>query len=219
METVWDWQVLWKATPALLASLWLTLLVAIVGTFVSWIFGAMLAYWQLSRNQMVAAIMIGLKDVIIGTPFLLHVFMAFFVLPFIGILLSPFTTAVITVGMYYGAFASDTFRAAITAIPRPILESCVALHIEPRQAWRKIILPLAFRASIPAMLNYFIMAFKQTAMFVVIGMPIVLGKAQELGYQSFRYLEVYTAAAAIYLVCTIPLTFAVRRLENRHVFE
>lgn len=218
-DSAWQWDVAWQITPILLDSLKLTLWVTVVGSFLAWILGLLLAAGRLSRNAVLSFAAREITDFVRGTPFLIQLFFVFYVFPYAGIMLSPFLTGVLVLGMYYGAYASDTFRASILAVPKPILESCVALNLSRRQAWMRILLPLAMRASIPPLMNYFAMCFKETSLLVVIGLPILLGKAQEIGYESFRYLEAYTIAGIIFIVLTLPVSYLVRRLEARHVFD
>lgn len=196
-----------------------TLLLTLLGAAVALSVGLVLALARLSRYRMLRTSANALTQLIRGTPSLVLLYFLYFGIAQVGILLSQFVAAVVVLGIYYSGYVSDAFRAAILAIPKPLIESCVALNLRHHHSWLRIILPLGWKAALPALMNYLIMAFKETAIFVAIGLPILLGKAKEIGFINFRYLEVYTLAGLIYIVCTVPAIALVRRLESRDVFE
>lgn len=218
-ESLWNWDIAERAVPELLGSIGLTAWTTFVGIVLAVVFGVLLSAAELSRSDIAAVVSRMFKSVICSTPLLLHVFILFYVLPQFGMRLSPFATACIAFMIYFGSVVSNSFTAAVKAIPRPILESCAVLNLTDFQAWRSVIAPLAFRASIPPILNYTIMCWKETAVLVVIGLPILLGTAEKFGYENFRYLEAYTLVAVIYTAVTVPLSIFVRRMEAQHVFE
>lgn len=218
-EATWSWEIAERAMPVLLGSIGLTALTTLAGILLAIVFGVFLSAVELSRSDLAAGVSKAFKSLICSTPLLLHVFILFYVLPQFGVRLSPFATACVAFMVYFGSVVSNSFTAAVNAIPRPILESCAVLNLSDFQAWRSVIAPLAFRASIPTILNYTIMCWKETAVLVVIGLPILLGTAEKFGYENFRYLEAYTLTAIIYTAVTVPLSILVRRIESRHVFE
>ncbi len=218
-DSTWQWDIVWEATPLLIKSLAPTLAITAVGMGLALVFGILLSVLEFSRSRMLSNAALFFKSVVCSTPLLLHLFILFYALPPYGVRLSAFATGSLTFMIYYGSFMSNSFSAAVRSIPMPILESCAVLGMSPRHAWRSIILPLATRAAIPPFLNYCVMCFKETGILVVLGLPILLGQAAQFGNSQFRYLEVYTLTALLYLACTLPFLLLFRRLEQRHVFE
>lgn len=218
-EQTWQWDIVREALPILADSLFLTVGITAVGMLLALVFGIMLSVMEFSRSRLLANAALFFKSVVCSTPLLLHLFILFYALPPYGIRLTAFATGSLTFMIYYGSFVSNTFSASVRSIPRPILESCAVLGMSPAHAWRSIILPLATRASVAPFLNYCVMCFKETGILVVLGLPILLGRAAQFGNVHFRYLEVYTLTALFYLACTLPFIFLFRRLERRHVFE
>lgn len=219
MGNTWDWSFVGKATLDLLSAVPLTLLVTVLGAVISLILGALLAILRVSRSRVMSKTADFVSDLLRGTPFLAMLFFVFYAFPQFGVVLDQFATGVLVLGLYYAGYASDAFRSAVIAIPRTTLESCVALNLSIAHSWRRVIVPLAVRASVPTLMNYGVMSFKQTAILVAIGLPILLGKAQQIGYGSFRYLEVYTIAGIIYLLISYPLAYLARRMESKRVFD
>jgi polar amino acid transport system permease protein len=156
-----------------------------------------------------------LLEIIRGTPLVLQLYYLFYVLPLVGIRLNPIPTAIIGLGVSYGCFLSEVYRAGIEAIPHTQWEAASALGL-PRSVtlWR-IILPQALRIVIPPIGNYFIALFKDTALVSVISVQELMFSGRLLASSNFRYFEVFTTIGVIYLVICYPSAIAVRRLERR----
>lgn len=217
--TTWDWDFVREVTPTLLKSLWPTFLITVFGFGIAVVLGCLLVIARVNRARPVRYSANGLADLIRSTPFLVLLFLIFYALPQIGIVLSPFVAGVVTLGIYYTGYASDTLLASMRAIPPALIEASAVLGMPNGHTWRRVIIPLAARASVPGLTSYLIMCFKETALLVAIGVPVLLGKAQSIGYFNFRYLEVYTIVGLIYLVITYPAAWLLRRIEAKNVFE
>ena len=100
------------------------------------------------------------------TPLLVQLFFMFFVLPRYGLRLPAFTVGVIALGLHYGAYNSEVYRAGIDAIGKGQWEASIALNFSPLDTWRRIILPQAIPPMYPALGNYFVAMFKESALLV-----------------------------------------------------
>lgn len=72
------------------------------------------------------------------------------------------------------------------------------------------------RRSAPALVNYVLILFRQTSFLFAIGVPVLMGKAQVAGYESFRYLEPFTLAGVIYLTLNLPFLYLLSRWKTKH---
>jgi polar amino acid transport system permease protein len=95
-------------------------------------------------------------------------FWFYFALPHFGIVLPAFAVAVITMGLNYGAYASEIVRSSILAIPKGQTEAAIALNMTPRQRMWRVILPQAFRLMLPGFGNISIELLKGTALVSLI---------------------------------------------------
>ncbi|MGI9357028.1 MAG: amino acid ABC transporter permease, partial [Rhizobiaceae bacterium] len=115
----------------------------------------------------------------------------------------------------YSAFISEVFRAGIQAVDEGQLEAAKALGLSGWQRFRFIVMPQAIRTILPPLGNDFIAMVKDSSLVSVLGVADItqMGKVYAAG--SFRFFETYTIVAFIYLLLTVNLSIALRRLEKR----
>lgn len=154
-----------------------------------------------------------------GTPLLLQLFFAYFGLPIIGIRFSPFTAAVLTFSLNYGAYFTEIFRSGIQSIDKGQYEAAKVLGMSYRQTMAKIILPQAFKRIIPPTCNEGITLIKDTALVAAIGLQDILRAAREIVTRDFT-ITPFFIAAIIYLIFTSLIVMAFRKLEKKYsVYE
>lgn len=205
--------------PRVVGAVPLTLLITLLSGAISVTLGYGLAAISVSRFRVGAWVSSGLQRVVRGTPLIIQLFAVYYLLPAVGIVIDAFATALMVLGVHYACFLAGSYEKGIRSIPAHLLESCLALGLSIPHAWRRVVIPLSLRVSVPSTMNYLILIFKQTALLFAIGIPVILGAAQSIGYEHFRYLEAYTAAGLIYLVITATASALVRRLERNGVFD
>ena len=154
-----------------------------------------------------------------GTPLLLQLFFTYFGLPIIGIRFSPFTAAVLTFSLNYGAYFTEIFRSGIQSIDKGQYEASKVLGMSYRQTMSKIILPQAFKRIIPPTCNEGITLIKDTALVAAIGLQDILRAAREIVTRDFT-ITPFFIAAIIYLLFTSLIVMAFRKLEKKYsVYE
>jgi polar amino acid transport system permease protein len=123
--------------------------------------------------------------------------------------------AIIALMIGYSAFLSEVFRAGIQAVDKGQIEAAKALGLNGWQRFRHVVFPQAFRTILPPLGNDFIAMVKDSSLVSVLGVSDItqLGKVYASG--SFRFFETYSIVAYIYLVMTVSLSLALRRLEQR----
>ncbi len=201
--------------PDLLAGLELTVLLTFCSMAFGLVLGLALALLRLSRHRYISWPAQAFVEFIRGTPLLLQLFYIFYVFPFVGIRLDRVVAGILGLGINYGAYLSEVFRAGIEAVDRSQWEAADALGLPSSLKLRLVVLPQAFRIIIPPVGNYFISLFKDTALTSTISIPELLFSGQLLAAQSFRYLQIYTIIFFIYLFVSYPCSLGVRALERR----
>lgn len=123
--------------------------------------------------------------------------------------------AILALILAYAAFLAEVFRAGLLSVEQGQIEAAKALGLSGWQRFRLIVFPQAFRTILPPLGNDFVAMVKDSSLVSVLGVADVtqLGKVTAAG--NFRYLETYNMVALIYLVMTIGLSLALRRLEAR----
>ncbi len=193
-----------------------TLLVSILSISLAMTLALLAALGRLSTFPPIFAISTFYISLIRGTPLYLQIFFFFLALPQLGIILSGIVAGVLALGLNYGAYMSETFRAALASVSKGQREAAAALGMTPIQTMRRIILPQALRFAIPPMGNDFISMTKDSALVAATGfVHEVMWRATRVGRAQFHNLEALLMAAMFYWVMTLILTFFQTRLEAR----
>ncbi|WP_421856283.1 amino acid ABC transporter permease [Oricola sp.] len=123
--------------------------------------------------------------------------------------------AILALMIGYSAFIAEVFRAGILAVDKGQIEAAEALGLNAWQRFRLIVFPQAIRTILPPLGNDFVAMVKDSSLVSVLGVADIaqVGKVYAAG--SFRYFETYSIVAYIYLILTIGLSLALRRLELR----
>ena len=176
-------------------------------TIITFIFGLIIglltALFRISTNRYLNLIAKIYVSIFRGTPLLIQLFIFFYGLPRLGLVLDPVPTAIIGFSLNIGAYASETIRASIEAIPKGQWEAATAIGMTYFQMMKRIILPQAIRVAIPPLSNTFISLVKDTSLASLVLVPEMYRKAQEYAAMTNKVLEVYIIAAFIYwVVCS-----------------
>jgi His/Glu/Gln/Arg/opine family amino acid ABC transporter permease subunit len=153
-------------------------------------------------------------EVIRGTPLLLQLVYVYYVLPEIGIRLNAFTAGVLALTLNYSAYISEVYRSGIQAIAKGQHDAAAALGMTRALAMRRIILPQAIRIVVPALGNYFIGLFKDTALCSAVSIQELVFTAQVHAALNFQYFTLYTVVAAMYFAVSFPAARLVGYLER-----
>lgn len=205
--------------PALLRASLVTLAATLGGMALALVFGLVSVILRMSRVRILSWTATGVTQAIRTTPLLVQLYLLFYVLPAYGIVMSAFATGVLGLGLHYGSYISEVYRAGIEAVPRSQWEAAVALGFSRRRTWTSVVLPQAFRRIIPPIGNYLVSMFKATPYLATITVLELLGTALNLADHSFRYFEPITLVGLIFLVLSYPSAQFVRRLEKRFMNE
>jgi len=193
-----------------------TMLISVVSITVAMILALMTALARLSKIAPLEAISTFYISLIRGTPLYLQIIFFFLALPQMGIFMSGFYAGVTALGLNYGAYMSETFRAGILSVGKGQHEAATALGMNTRQKMIYIILPQALRVVIPPMGNDYIAMLKDSSLVSVTGfVREILWRAQKVGRQKFKNLEALLVAAAFYWILTLIFTAVQARLEKR----
>jgi polar amino acid transport system permease protein len=154
-----------------------------------------------------------------GTPLLLQLIFCYYGLVVFGISLPPFTAAVITFVLNYGAYLAEIYRGGIESIDKGQYEAARALSMTYPQTMRRIIIPQVVRRTIPPTCNEAINLIKDTALVVVIGLGDILRSAREIFTRDLTIIP-FIIAAIIYLTLTMVIVITFRKIEDRYkVYE
>jgi polar amino acid transport system permease protein len=188
------------------------------------------ALGRLSRNPVAFGLSGFYTSFFRGTPLIVQLFLIYFALPQIGgnleslalvnvLTLTAFQAGVIGLGLNYGAYMTEIFRAGIQSVGHGQAEAADALGMSYVQRMRRVVLPQALRVVVPPTGNEFIAMMKDTALVSFLGVELaraeLFRRAAQAGNQDLRRLESFILAAAMYWALTAIFTYFQGRLERR----
>ena len=146
---------------------------------------------------------------------LTQLFVIYFGLAAIGIRLSPIPAAIAGFGLNGGAYLTEVFRGGLEAVGRGQVEAAQALGLGRLRILRLILLPQAFRITLPALVNFAIGLLKDTSLASAVAAPELSFNARMLVDRTFLSTQIYALVAFLYLAMSLPLALLGRRLERR----
>jgi polar amino acid transport system permease protein len=188
--------------PYLIAGIWFTLAVTVLGLAGGLILGLALAAMQLSRFWLLAAFARGYTVIFRGTPLILQMVFAYDALPQIGLKLSAIGAAGLALAANEAPFIAEMLRAGVLGIDRGQVLAGQALGMTPALLMRRIIAPQAIRMMIPAFGNETVSALKNSSLASVISVPELTLRSTQLASSTFDFFSIFFASGLIYLVLT-----------------
>lgn len=149
-----------------------------------------------------------------GTPLYLQIFFFFLALPQLGIILPGLWAGVLALGLNYGAYESEVFRAALSSVGKGQREAAMAIGMTQQQMMLRVVLPQALRFAIPPMGNDYISMLKDSALVSATGfVHELMWRATKVGRATFHNLEALIMAAIFYWLMTLVFSYFQSRLE------
>jgi polar amino acid transport system permease protein len=210
-----DWRFAWEILPQFISALWITVQATVAGMLIALTLGLLLALARRSRAPWLNWPVAGLIEFVRGTPLLVQIYFLFYVLPDLGLKLSPLTTGIIALGLHYSAYCSEVYRAGLESIPQEQWEAAAALNLGRFHTLSRVIVPQAIPPVVPALGNYLVAMFKDTPLLSAITVVELLQTAKIVGSETFRYVEPVTMVGLFFLVLSLIAAAGIRRLELR----
>lgn len=202
--------------------------VALAAYTVSITIGMIMGLGRVSKNRLIYNICSFYVEMVRGIPILVFLFfIAFGILPilidYINKLGVPISMrdipnearVIVALGLAYGAYSAEIFRAGIQSIEKGQYEASEALGMNYFQTMRFIVVPQAIRRILPALGNDFVSMIKDSALVSVLGVRDITQSAKLYASSTFIFLPTWAMAAYIYLGVIIVLTRAIRYMEGR----
>ncbi|MDR1095933.1 MAG: amino acid ABC transporter permease [Spirochaetaceae bacterium] len=213
--------VLQEVTPLLMRGMLITVETTILALIFAFILGLFICWMGISNRKtprLIARIYIW---IIRGTPLLVQTFFVYFGIPQLlqslglNFRLSSFTAGVITLSINAAAYIAEIFRGGIQAIDKGQMEAARSLGLSYPRAMLRIIIPQAFRISIPALVNQFIISLKDTSIISVISLAEIVYEAKIYIGRTMQSFTVWTIVGGFYLLIITLLSQLSRYIEKR----
>lgn len=210
-----DFSLVTKYTVFLLEASWITIELSVLSILLGLILGLVAALMKISMIKPLMWLADFYIWVIRGTPILVQLFLVYFGLPQIGIELGAFVSSVIALGVNAGAYIAEIYRGGILSVPKGQTEAAESLGMTYTTIMRRIILPQAFRVSVPALGNQAISMLKDSSIASLVTVNELMMASQRFASSNYAFIEFYITAAALYLAMTTVLSFFLNRIEYR----
>ncbi|MCJ2164464.1 MULTISPECIES: amino acid ABC transporter permease [unclassified Pseudodesulfovibrio] len=161
---------LMNSMPMFYKGMGMTVAVSALSLVGGTVIGTIAGILRSNRGTFLSRILSLYVDFMRGTPFLVQLFIIFFILPEFGLQMEAFTAAVVSLTIYAGSYICEIVSAAIQAVPPGQEEACRSLGHTRSQAMRLVILPQALRMALPALVGQYVLLIKDSSIVSVIGL-------------------------------------------------
>lgn len=203
----------WRAGP-LTHGLWTTLWLSAAASVLGLIIGLVTGLCRVSSNITLKQLSIFYIEVIRGTPLLVQIFIFYF---FLGTVLdiSRIVAGISALAIFAGAYVAEIIRAGIQSIPKGQMEAARSLGLNVPQAMIHIILPQAFKRTLPPLAGQFISLIKDSSLVSVIAITDLTKSGREVITSTFATFEIWFVVALLYLLLTSVLSQVIAWVERR----
>ncbi|MGE5704658.1 MAG: amino acid ABC transporter permease [Clostridia bacterium] len=210
-----DFSLVTKFFVFLLEASWVTIELSLISILLGLILGLIAALMKISQIKPLVWLADFYIWVIRGTPILVQIFLVYYGLPQLGIELGAFLSSVIALGVNAGAYIAEIYRGGIMSIPKGQTEAAESLGMTYVTIMRRIILPQAFRVSIPSLGNQAISMLKDSSIASLVTVSELMMASQRFAATNYAFIEFYLTAAALYLLMTTVLSYFLKKIEFR----
>ncbi len=208
-----------ESLPFFLKGLWVTIQVSVLSLLMSTVCGFLLGIIRSTRIRSINIVLAAYVDLIRGTPFLVQIFIVFFILPEWGIQLEAFTSAVLSLTIYGTAYICEIVSGGIQTIPKGQTEAAASSGLRWWQQMRYVIVPQALRPILPPLVGQYVLMIKDTAVVSVIGLTDVTRVGWFTVQRIPEGILVFGLVGILYFLICYPLVWFSNQLEARMTTE
>lgn len=209
----------------LLSGLQVTIIISIISLAFGMLVGLFSCLLGLSKSKILKAISGVYVWLIRGTPMIVQAFIVYYGVPIIvqplvpGFVISESMAAVITLSLNAGAYLSEIFRSGIQAVDVGQIEASRSLGISSGRTMMMIVLPQAFKITIPSIVNQFIITVKDTSILSVISLAELCNQAKQYSASTYLFFETYILVGICYLVVISILMLFSKFVEKKVSYD
>lgn len=218
-------RVIQEATPLLLQGLRYTIEVSLIGIAIGIVIGLFVCLMKMAKFKILNFFAGVYIWIIRGTPMLVQSFIVFFGFPQVvqmfvpGFRLDAYTAGIVTLSLNAGAYLAEIFRSGIQAVPKGQTEAARSLGLSSSKTMIKVVLPQAFKITIPSLVNQFIISVKDTSILSAIGLAELTNVTKQYVGKSYEFFASYVYLALFYLAFVSLLMVLSNYIEKRLKYE
>ncbi|QPC91849.1 amino acid ABC transporter permease [Mesorhizobium sp. INR15] len=201
--------------PLALRGLGMTVMLSLISLVLGTLLGFGLGILRSSGNRLIGMVIGAWVDLIRGTPFLVQIFLIFFILPEFGVELDAFTAGIIALTNLAACFICEIVVAGIGSVPRGQVEAALASGLSQWQRMRQVVLPQAMRVVLPPLVGQYVLLIKDSSVVSAIGLTDLTRVGWLVVQRVPNGLLVFFLVGVGYFIVCYPLIMLARRLERR----
>ncbi|MBA2860733.1 amino acid ABC transporter permease [Methanococcus maripaludis] len=202
--------------PFIIDAVFVTLKITIMSFLLSVIIAVLVGSTRaMNFSKTLDLILMTYVEVFRGTPLLIQLFFIYYGLPSIGITMSSTFAAVLGLSLNGGAYISEIIRAAIQSVPVGQFEAAESLGMGKIESMVYIVLPQAFRITIPPLVNSFSSILKESSLISVLAITELTRIGQLIYTRTSRPFEIYLTIGLIYLILVSIISISSWKIEKK----
>jgi polar amino acid transport system permease protein len=214
-----DWGIIVRNYLVLYKGVMVTLYVSFASIAIGSFFSLLLGMTFVAGGRWVRSLISAYVFIMRGLPFLLVVFVIFYVLPFWGIKLTAVASGILSLTLYFIATGTEIVRGSIQAVSKSQYDAAASLGMTYWKTMRWIIFPQALISMAPPMMNEFVYLLKGSSIVSIAGVPDLMARGREIIEREYRGFEILLAIGVIYYGLSVALTHLGRRFEKKLAYK
>ena len=201
--------------PLALRGLGMTAVLSLISLALGTLIGFALGVLRADDSRTLSGVIGAWVDLIRGTPFLVQIFLIFFILPEFGIELDAFTAGIIALTNLAACFICEIVAAGISSVPTGQVEAALASGLSRWQRMHQVVLPQAMRIVLPPLVGQYVLLIKDSSVVSAIGLTDLTRVGWLVVQRVPNGLLVFFLVGVGYFIVCYPLIMLARRLERR----
>ena len=211
-----------RVISMLLDGMWVTAQVTVLSLLIALVIGLISCLMGLSKNPILRGLSGFYLWLIRGTPFIVQLFIIYFGLPQLvkaigidGFRITAFAASIATLALNAGAYISEIFRGGIAAVDDGQMEAARSLGLSKSRAMIKVVLPQAFKISVPSLCNQFIITLKDSSLASCISLNEIVFQGRQYADATYQMFATYLMIGVAYLIIISVLSWCIKLIERR----
>jgi len=203
-----------------MGGLLLTLVLGLTSIVVATLLGAGIGVMRSSPRRALSLTSAVYVQAFRSVPLLILIFWAYFFPPALGLQVSKFTSVLLALTLFTGAYIGEIVHGGIRSVASGHIEAARALGMSPLETQLRIVLPQAFFNMLPALTGRYVVSVKNTSLAFLIGLADLTEIGKQIGARLMTApIEVYITLLMIYFIVNRGLSLLMRLLEDRSRFN
>lgn len=212
--------VVWQYRNVILMGLSVSLQVTVISMLLALFIALIIAFFRISKSSVLSTFAIYYIEIGRNTPVLVTLLWFTYVFPpLLGVRITHYWTAIFALVLQTSGYLAETFRSGIESVDKGQTLAAEALGMDYFLMMKRIVLPQAFRKSVPDVVNNFVVLFKTSTLVSIVAVPDLMYQASRLVSQLFKPVEIYSSVAIVYIVIVFILSSITRRIQRSYQFR